>query len=120
MYFGEPRGISADGQRGVNTMVYTVPEIERIARAAFRLARTRRKLVHSIDKANVLESTELWRKVVTRIGAAEFADVKLEHMLVDNCAMQLVRNPKQFDVVLTENLFGDILSDEAAMLTGSI
>ncbi len=118
LYFGEPRGITGD--RGVNTMVYTVPEIERIARAGFRLARGRRKLLHSIDKANVLETTELWRKVVTRLGKDEFPDIKLEHMLVDNCAMQLVRNPRQFDVVLTENLFGDILSDEAAMLTGSI
>ena len=119
IYFGEPRGITGD--RGVNTEVYTVPEIERIARVAFRIARGRpRKQVTSVDKANVLEVTELWRRVVSRIHDEEFPDVALAHMLVDNCAMQLVRAPKQFDVVVTTNLFGDILSDEAAMLTGSI
>jgi 3-isopropylmalate dehydrogenase len=119
IYFGEPRGISGD--RGVNTEVYTIPEIERIARVAFRIARGRpRKHVTSVDKANVLEVTELWRRVVQRIHDEEFPDVTLAHMLVDNCAMQLVRAPRQFDVVVTTNLFGDILSDEAAMLTGSI
>jgi 3-isopropylmalate dehydrogenase len=118
IYFGEPRGIQGD--RAVNTEVYTVTEIERVARVAFRVARGRRLAVVSVDKANVLESSELWRSVVERVRAAEFADVALEHMLVDNCAMQLVRAPRSFDVVLTNNLFGDILSDEAAMLTGSI
>src|SRR5262249_754910 len=119
IYFGEPRGVVGD--RGVNTEVYTVPEIERIARVAFRIARGRaRKQVTRVDKANVLEVTELWRRVVQRIHDEEFKDVTLSHMLVDNCAMQLVRAPKQFDVVVTTNLFGDILSDEAAMLTGSI
>jgi len=107
------------GERGVNTLVYTTPEIERIARVAFDVALKRSKRVTSIDKANVLEATELWRRVVTDIHR-DYAEVELNHMYVDNCAMQLVRNPKQFDVVLTENTFGDILSDEAAMLTGSI
>jgi 3-isopropylmalate dehydrogenase len=108
-------------ERGVNTEVYTTPEIERIAHVAFQAALKRRKKVTSVDKANVLEVTELWRKVVTRIHKDEgYAGVQLEHMLVDNCAMQLIRNPKQFDVVVTTNMFGDILSDEAAMLTGSI
>jgi len=121
-YFGKPRGITknADGsETGVNTFIYSTHEIERIARVAFDLARKRRKKVTSIDKANVLEVTELWRNVVNRIHK-EYPDVELSHMYVDNCAMQLVRNPKQFDVILTENMFGDILSDEAAMLTGSI
>ncbi|MBI5887314.1 MAG: 3-isopropylmalate dehydrogenase [Deltaproteobacteria bacterium] len=123
LYFGAPRGIETlkDGtERGVNTLVYTSPEIERIARVGFETARKRRKKLLSVDKANVLEATELWRKVVTRIGKDEFPDVELSHMYVDNCSMQLVRNPKQFDVIVTENTFGDILSDEAAMLTGSI
>lgn len=124
IYFGQPKGVSrgADGtERGVNTLVYSTPEIERIARVAFETARRRRKLVTSVDKANVLESTELWRKVVTRVHDEEgYADIRLEHMLVDNCAMQLVRDPKQFDVIVTTNMFGDILSDEASMLTGSI
>lgn len=122
LYFGTPKGIEKlpDGtERGVNTMVYTTPEIERIAQVAFEVARTRRKKLLSVDKANVLETTELWRKVVTEVGK-DYPDVELSHMYVDNCAMQLVRNPKQFDVILTENTFGDILSDEAAMLTGSI
>jgi len=117
IYFGEPRGV--DGDRGVNTMVYTVAEIERITRLAFQIAQGRRKKVTSVDKANVLEVTELWRKVAGRVGG-EFPEVELNHMYVDNCAMQLIRNPKQFDVLVTGNLFGDILSDEAAMLTGSI
>ena len=124
IYFGLPKGVTKlpDGtERGVNTEVYTTPEIERIAHVAFQAALKRRKKVTSVDKANVLEVTELWRKVVTRIHKDEgYAGVQLEHMLVDNCAMQLIRNPKQFDVVVTTNMFGDILSDEAAMLTGSI
>ncbi len=124
IYFGQPKGVTKlpDGtERGVNTEVYTTPEIERIARVAFEAARKRRKKVISVDKANVLEATELWRRVVTRVHKENgYGDVALEHMLVDNCAMQLIRNPKQFDVIVTTNLFGDILSDEAAMLTGSI
>ena len=124
IYFGQPKGVTKlpDGtERGVNTEVYTTPEIERIARVAFDAARRRRKKVISVDKANVLEATELWRRVVTRVHKENgYGDVALEHMLVDNCAMQLIRNPKQFDVIVTTNLFGDILSDEAAMLTGSI
>jgi 3-isopropylmalate dehydrogenase len=125
IYFGEPKGVTmlADGtERGVNTEVYTTPEIERIAHVAFQAALKRRKKVTSVDKANVLEVTELWRKVVTRIHQKEegYAGIELEHILVDNCAMQLIRNPRQFDVVVTTNMFGDILSDEAAMLTGSI
>jgi 3-isopropylmalate dehydrogenase len=124
IYFGQPKGVTKlpDGtERGVNTEVYTTPEIERIARVAFEAARKRRKKVISVDKANVLEATELWRRVVTRVQKENgYGDVALEHMLVDNCAMQLIRDPKQFDVIVTTNLFGDILSDEAAMLTGSI
>lgn|SRR5512146_268826 len=122
IYFGEPRGIStlAGGEReGVNTMRYRESEIRRIARVAFEAARRRHKRVCSVDKANVLETTELWREVVTDVGKS-YPDVDLSHMYVDNCAMQLVRNPKQFDVIVTGNLFGDILSDEASMLTGSI
>jgi len=120
-YFGKPRGVRVEnGQRiGVNTMVYTEAEIRRIVKTAFDLARGRRKKLLSVDKANVLEVTELWRDVATEIGR-EYPDVELQHMYVDNCAMQLVRNPKQFDVVVTGNMFGDILSDEASMLTGSI
>jgi 3-isopropylmalate dehydrogenase len=124
IYFGQPKGVTRlpDGtERGVNTEVYTTPEIERIARVAFQAALKRRKKVTSVDKANVLEVTELWRKIVTRTHKDEgYAGIELEHMLVDNCAMQLIRNPKQFDVLVTTNMFGDILSDEAAMLTGSI
>jgi 3-isopropylmalate dehydrogenase len=124
IYFGQPKGVTTlpDGtERGVNTEVYTTPEIERIAHVAFQAALKRRKKVTSVDKANVLEVTELWRRVVTKIHKDEgYAGIQLEHMLVDNCAMQLIRNPKQFDVVVTTNMFGDILSDEAAMLTGSI
>ncbi len=122
LYFGAPKGVERlpDGsERGVNTLVYTTPEIERIARVAFDIAMKRDKRVTSIDKANVLEATELWRRVVTDVHR-DYPEVELSHMYVDNCAMQLVRNPKQFDVLLTENTFGDILSDEAAMLTGSI
>ena len=124
IYFGQPKGITKlpDGtERGVNTEVYTTPEIERIARVAFEAARKRRKKVTSVDKANVLETTELWRRVVTNVHKENgYGDVELAHMLVDNCAMQLIRDPKQFDVMVTTNMFGDILSDEAAMLTGSI
>lgn len=124
VYFGEPRGITRlpDGtRRGVNTQVYTTPEIERVARVAFELAAKRpRKLVHSVEKANVMESGELWREDVTALHARSYADVKLAHMYADNCAMQLVRDPKQFDVIVTDNLFGDILSDLAAALTGSL
>jgi 3-isopropylmalate dehydrogenase len=122
IYFGEPRGITtlAGGEReGVNTMRYRESEIRRIAQVAFEAARKRGKRLCSVDKANVLETTELWREVVTDIGKS-YPDVELTHMYVDNCAMQLVRNPKQFDVIVTGNLFGDILSDEASMLTGSI
>lgn len=121
IYFGAPRGIerTEQGERGYNTMVYTTAEIRRIARLAFELARKRRGKVTSVDKANVLEVSGLWRREVTEL-AGEFSDVELEHMFVDNCAMQLVRAPRQFDVIVTGNLFGDILSDEAAMLTGSI
>ena len=121
IYYGTPRGITGEGAeaRAVNTMAYTRPEIERVARMAFALARNRRKKVTSVDKSNVLENSQLWRKVVIEL-AAEFPDVKLEHILVDNCAMQLVLNPRRFDVVLTENMFGDILSDEGAVLAGSI
>lgn len=105
----------------MNTEVYTTPEIERIAVVAFEAARKRRRKVTSVDKANVLEVTELWRKVVTRVHKEKgYDDIQLDHVLVDNCAMQLIRDPKQFDVMVTTNMFGDILSDEAAMLTGSI
>ncbi|MEO8716857.1 MAG: 3-isopropylmalate dehydrogenase [Burkholderiales bacterium] len=122
IYFGEPRGIStlANGEReGVNTMRYRESEIRRIARVAFEAARRRGKRLCSVDKANVLETTELWKQVVGELGR-DYADVRLSHMYVDNCAMQLVREPKQFDVIVTGNMFGDILSDEASMLTGSI
>ena len=122
IYFGEPRGVEflTDGKRrGFNTLVYTDEEIKRIARVAFDVARKRSKRVVSVDKANVLEATGLWREVVTEVHK-EYDDVTLEHMYVDNCAMQLVREPKQFDVIVTTNMFGDILSDEASMLTGSI
>ena len=122
IYFGEPRGVKMiDGvETGINTEVYTRPEIERVARVAFDLARKRRGQVTSVDKSNVLEATELWRKIVTEVHDREFADVQLSHMLVDNCAMQLIRWPGQFDVIVTTNLFGDILTDEASMITGSI
>ncbi|MGC8668209.1 MAG: 3-isopropylmalate dehydrogenase [Chthonomonadales bacterium] len=119
IYFGEPKFRTADGRRAVDTCVYSVEEIERIARVGFEAALGRSKRVCSVDKANVLETSRLWRDTVSRV-AAEYPDVELSHMLVDNCAMQLVRNPRQFDVIVTENLFGDILSDEASMLTGSL
>lgn len=123
IYFGQPRGVEElpNGQkRGFNTLVYTTMEIERIARVAFNLAQKRNKRVCSVDKANVLESTELWREVVAGVHSAEYPEIELSNMYVDNAAMQLVRNPKQFDVMVTTNMFGDILSDCAAMLTGSL
>ncbi|WP_367027251.1 3-isopropylmalate dehydrogenase [Methylococcus sp. ANG] len=122
IYFGKPRGrrINEQGEReGYNTLVYSESEIRRIAHSAFRIAQKRNQRLCSIDKANVLECTELWREVVTEVGK-EYPDVALSHMYVDNASMQLVRAPKQFDVMLTDNMFGDILSDCAAMLTGSI
>jgi len=122
IYFGEPRGVRTleNGEKqGFNTLVYSESEIERIARSAFDIAMKRNRKLCSVDKANVLESTRLWRDVVTSL-AGEYPDVVLEHMYVDNAAMQLVRAPKQFDVIVTTNMFGDILSDAAAMLTGSI
>jgi 3-isopropylmalate dehydrogenase len=117
LYYGEPRG--RDEQSAVNTLRYTVSEIERVARVAFAAARGRRSLVTSVDKANVLEVSQLWRETVSRISG-EYPDVRLEHLYVDFAAMRLVANPASFDVLLTENLFGDILSDEAAVLTGSL
>jgi 3-isopropylmalate dehydrogenase len=123
VYFGQPRGVEtlADGQRrAVDTQVYTTAEIERVSRVAFELARGRKNKVTSAEKSNVMETGLLWRQVVTALHAREYQDVKLEHMLADNTAMQLVKNPRQFDVILTDNLFGDILSDEAAQLTGSL
>ena len=121
IYFGEPKGIrqTAGEREGFDTMRYRESEIRRIARVAFDAARKRNKRVCSVDKANVLETSQLWREVVTQEAKA-FSDIELTHMYVDNCAMQLVRTPKQFDVIVTGNLFGDILSDEASMLTGSI
>jgi 3-isopropylmalate dehydrogenase len=123
VYFGEPRGIEdlpGGGRVGINTQRYTDAEIIRIAHVAFDMARKRGGKVHSAEKANVMESGVLWREEVTKLHAAEYSDVKLEHILADNCAMQLVRAPKQFDVIVTDNLFGDLLSDAAAMLTGSL
>jgi 3-isopropylmalate dehydrogenase len=123
LYFGEPRGVTtlSDGSKqGVNTMTYNSKEVLRIAKVAFDLARVRGKKLCSVDKANVLETTEMWREVVTEIGSSHYKDIALSHMYVDNAAMQLVRNPSQFDVVVTGNIFGDILSDIASMLTGSL
>jgi len=123
VYFGSPRGIETlpDGtRRGINTQVYTTPEIHRVARVAFELARKRGRKLCSVEKANVMESGVLWREEVTKLHVAEYKDVELSHMYADNCAMQLVRYPKQFDVIVTDNLFGDLLSDCAAMLTGSL
>ena len=117
IYFGEPKGKTEE--KGWNTMVYTVPEIERIAHVAFKLAMKRNKKVCSVDKANVLDVSQLWRDTVIRISA-QYPEVELSHMYVDNAAMQLIANPRQFDVMLTGNIFGDILSDEASMLSGSI
>lgn len=121
LYFGRPRGLEGEGRerRAFNTMPYTFAEIERVARMAFELARARRRKVTSVDKANVLETSQLWRQVVTET-AAGYPDVALDHLYVDNAAMQLVLDPGRFDVLLTENLFGDILSDEASVLAGSI
>jgi 3-isopropylmalate dehydrogenase len=121
VYFGEPRGIFTEGNErvGINTQRYTEGEIERVCRAAFELARKRSKKLCSMEKANVMESGVLWREVATRVGA-DYPDVALSHMYADNGAMQLVRWPKQFDVIVTDNLFGDLLSDAAAMLTGSL
>ena len=123
LYFGEPRYVKTleDGSRqGVNTMTYNSKEVERIAKVAFELAKIRGKKLCSIDKANVIETTEMWREVVSEIGAKYYPDIELKHMYVDNASMQLVRNPKQFDVMVTGNMFGDILSDTASMLTGSL
>jgi len=123
IYFGEPRFIEdlpGGGKRAVDTQVYTTAEIERVARVAFELARGRRNKVHSAEKSNVMDSGLLWRQVVTELHKREYADVQLEHILADNAAMQIVKNPKQFDVMVTDNLFGDILSDAAAQLTGSL
>jgi 3-isopropylmalate dehydrogenase len=123
IYFGEPRGIETlpDGQkRGYDTETYTTNEIERVARVAFELARKRQNRVCSVEKANVMQSGLFWRQTVTALQQREFPDVELSHMYADNCAMQLVRQPKQFDVIVTSNLFGDLLSDLASMLTGSL
>lgn len=123
IYFGQPKGfgVNENGDRtGFNTMIYTVPEIDRIARVGFETARKRSGRLCSVDKANVLEVSQLWRERVTELGATEYPDVELQHMYVDNAAMQLIRNPRQFDTIVTGNIFGDILSDEASMLTGSI
>src|SRR5438270_1218716 len=119
LYFAQPRGFDHEGDSAFNTMRYSTHEIERVAHIAFEQARTRRRKVTSVDKANVLETSQLWRQTVTRI-AEDYPDVKLEHMYVDACAMHLISDPARFDVVLTENLFGDILSDESAVITGSL
>ncbi|MDA1000812.1 MAG: 3-isopropylmalate dehydrogenase, partial [bacterium] len=122
IYFGKPRGIDNIGngnERAVDTMVYTTPEIQRIVRMGFEMARVRRGKLCSVDKENVLDNSRLWRRVATGVGK-EYPDVELSHMYVDNAAMQLIRNPLQFDVIVTGNMFGDILSDAASMLTGSI
>ena len=123
VYFGEPRGIEElpDGtRRAVDTQLYTTPEIERVARAAFELARRRTRRLHSVEKSNVMQTGVLWRQEVARLHQADYADVALENMLADNCAMQLIRDPRQFDVIVTDNLFGDLLSDGAAMIAGSL
>ena len=123
VYFGEPRGIEDLGggeRRGVNTQIYTTSEIKRIGRVAFDLARKRNNRVMSCEKANVMDSGKLWREDMSALHEDEFSDVQLDHMYADNCAMQLLRDPKQFDVIVTDNLFGDLLSDAAAMLTGSL
>ena len=122
LYFGEPRGresFADGGERAINTMVYTTREIERVARVGFEVARKRRRRLASVDKSNVLVVSQLWREVVTRVGK-DYPDVALEHVLVDNCAMALVQKPTHFDTIVTENTFGDILSDEAAILAGSM
>jgi 3-isopropylmalate dehydrogenase len=121
LYFGEPRGVTSNNghSAAVNTMHYTVPQIERVARVAFAAASKRRRKVTSVDKANVLETSQLWRQTVSRV-AQDYPEVSLDHLYVDACAMHLITTPRRFDVVLTENLFGDILSDEAAVITGSL
>jgi 3-isopropylmalate dehydrogenase len=121
LYYGRPKGVEGEGagRRGVDTMIYTAPEIERIARVGFEAARGRRGALCSVDKANVLATSQLWRAVVSEV-AADYPDVALSHLYVDNCAMQLIRNPSDFDVIATENTFGDILSDQASMLAGSL
>jgi len=123
IYFGEPRGIKPidNGERkGINTHTYTSSEIERVARVAFDLAKKRKNKVTSCEKSNVMEAGQLWKEEVQALHEKEYKEIELKHMLADNCAMQLLRNPKQFDVIVTDNLFGDMLSDEAAMLTGSL
>ena len=123
VYFGEPRGIEnlGDGnKKGFNTQVYTSYEIVRVARVAFELAKKRKKTVTSVEKSNVMESGKLWKEEVAKLGKKDYPEIDLNHMYADNCAMQLIRQPKQFDIILTDNLFGDILSDAAAMLTGSL
>jgi len=123
VYFGKPRGIEdlGDGKRkGVNTQVYSTDEIIRVAKVAFELAKKRKKILTSVEKSNVMESGKLWREEVEKLGKNEYSKINLNHMYADNCAMQLIRNPKQFDIILTDNLFGDLLSDAAAMLTGSL
>jgi len=123
VYFGEPKTITDLGggqKRAIDTQVYDTYEIERIAAVAFELARERKRLVHSAEKRNVMKTGVLWNEVVTRVHKERYSDIALQHILADNCAMQLVRAPKQFDVIVTDNLFGDILSDEAAMATGSL
>jgi 3-isopropylmalate dehydrogenase len=122
LYFSEPRGYGEDeqGRFGVNTMRYHAWEVERIGRIAFEAARLRRKTVHSADKANALEAMQLWRETITRLGNEQYPDVKLRHVFVDNCCMQLVANPRQFDVIVAGNMFGDILSDVGAQITGSL
>ena len=123
IYFGKPRGIEDLGngkRRGINTQVYTTDEITRVAKVAFELAKKRKKILTSVEKSNVMESGKLWREEVEKLGKAEYSEIDLSHMYADNCAMQLIRNPKQFDIILTDNLFGDLLSDAAAMLTGSL
>ena len=123
IYFGEPRGIQPiknNERKGINTHSYTTSEIQRIARVAFELAKKRKNKVTSCEKSNVMEAGILWREEVQLLRDKEYKKINLEHMLADNCGMQLLRNPKQFDVILADNLFGDMLSDEAAMLTGSL
>tara|TARA_Y100000590_G_scaffold70549_1_gene77207 strand:- start:8397 stop:9503 length:1107 start_codon:yes stop_codon:yes gene_type:complete len=123
VYFGKPRGIEdlGNGQRrGINTQVYTTDEIKRVAQVAFELAKKRKKVLTSVEKSNVMESGKLWKEEVEKLGKIKYPNIDLKHMYADNCAMQLIRNPKQFDIILTDNLFGDLLSDAAAMLTGSL
>ena len=123
VYFGKPRGIEDLGnvkRSGLNTQVYTTDEIIRVAKVAFELAKKRKKTLTSVEKSNVMESGKLWREEVEKLGKLDYSGIELKHMYADNCAMQLIRDPKQFDVILTDNLFGDLLSDAAAMLTGSL